>query len=91
MTRDVAKTKKGVRRASQQEPSTESLREMPEVDLTDGTWRPNPYAARIATEGMTFPAHGHPRTRQEVGDSVLKSFRLPAKLWKQVVTIAQAK
>jgi hypothetical protein len=34
-------------------PSRMSLREMPEVDLKDGRWRPNPYAARITPEGIT--------------------------------------
>jgi len=40
-------------------PSRMSLREMPEVDLKDGRWRPNPYAARIAAEGIKLPK---PRT-----------------------------
>jgi len=43
-------------RPSQAQPSRASLREIPEVDLKDGRWRPNPYAARIAAEGMIYPA-----------------------------------
>jgi len=45
----------------QREPSRASLREMPEVDLKDGRWRPNPYAARIAAEGVILPGRGRPK------------------------------
>lgn len=40
---------------SHEEPSAASLREMPEVDFSKGTWRRNHLAARIAKEGATFP------------------------------------
>ena len=47
---------KKVRR--QTEPSRLSLREMPEVDLKDGRWRPNEYTARIAAEGVMLQKRG---------------------------------
>ena len=48
-------------------PSRKSLREIPEVDLKDGRWRPNPYAARIAAEGITLAKRGRPKTRGDRG------------------------
>ena len=38
-----------------------SLREMPEVDLKDGRWRPNEYTARIAAEGVMLQKRGRPK------------------------------
>jgi hypothetical protein len=35
-------------------PSGVFLREMPGMDLKDGRWRPNPFAARIAAEGINL-------------------------------------
>lgn len=53
--------------SKQREPSRASLREMPEVDLKDGRWRPNPYAARIAAEGIVLPSRGRPKKGAESG------------------------
>ena len=80
---------KKVRR--QTEPSRLSLREMPEVDLKDGRWRPNPYAARIAAEGFTLPKRGRPKKGEETGRSVIRSVRFPARVWASVESVAKAK
>jgi hypothetical protein len=65
------------------EPSAESLREIPEADFSKEKWERRPgIAARIAAEGMTFPGRGRPKKGQEVGPSVLKSVRLPESYWK---------
>ena len=66
-----------------EEPSAESLREMPEADFTKETWKRRPdIAARIAVEGMIFPGRGRPKKGQEVGPSVPKSIRFPKPYWK---------
>ena len=75
----------------QREPSRASLREMPEVDLKDGRWRPNPYAARIAAEGVILPGRGRPKKGEEVGPTTPKSVRFPAQVWERLEKSARAK
>ena len=75
----------------QREPSRASLREMPEVDLKDGRWRPNPYAARIAAEGVILPGRGRPKKGEEVGPTTPKSVRFPAQVWERLQKSARAK
>src|SRR5256885_5734475 len=72
-------------------PSRASLREMPEVDLKDGRWRPNPYVARIAAEGITLPKRGRPKMGEEIGPSVTRSVRFPPRVWASVESVAKAK
>lgn len=71
------------------EPSAESLREMPEVDFTKGTWKRNPYAARIAKEGIILPGPGRPKKGQERG-SIPRSVRFPANVWSALEAKAKA-
>ena len=40
--------------SKQREPSRASLRDIPEIDFSKASVRPNPYAARIAKEGITI-------------------------------------
>ncbi len=75
----------------QREPSRASLREMPEVDLKDGRWRPNPYAKRIAAEGMVLPGRGRPKKGEGPGPMALRSIRVPLQVLKQVEKRAKAK
>jgi len=52
----------------QAEPSKASLKEMPEVDFTTARVQKNPYAARIAKEGITVQVgRGRPKKLAEVG------------------------
>ena len=75
----------------QTHPSKASLREMPEVDLKDGRWRPNPYAARIAREGMTIHVGiGRPKKGEETGPTIPRSVRFPAAVWKLLEERAEA-
>jgi hypothetical protein len=84
-------------RPSQAQPSRASLLEIPEVDLKDGRWRPNPYAARIATEGMILPGgvhlpgRGRPRKGAEVGGTTPRSVRFSGRIWEQLEEAANAK
>lgn len=72
-------------------PSRASLREMPEVDLKDGRWRPNPYAAGIAAKGMVLPGRGRPKKGEETGPSVTRSVRFPARVWASIEAVAKAR
>jgi hypothetical protein len=75
----------------QREPSRASLREMPEVDLKDGRWQPNPYAARIAAEGMTLPGRGRPKKGEEPGSTPPRSVRLPPQVQERLKKAAKAR
>ena len=78
------------RKQADRGPSQASLREMPEVDLSKAKVRRNPYAKRIAREGMNVHAgRGRPRKGEETGPTVPRSVRFPAKVWEQIE--AQAK
>lgn len=59
------------------EPSQASLREIPEVDFEHGGERRNPYAARIAAEGIHV-RRGRPTKGTETGPTVPRSVRVPA-------------
>ena len=60
-----------------------SLREMPEVDLKDGRWRPNEYTARIAQGSHVAEARQAEEGRGESGPSVIRSVRFPTDLQGQ--------
>ena len=47
-------------------PSKASLREMPEIDFKTAKFKPNPYAKRIAREGMTITIDGGPGKPKKV-------------------------
>jgi hypothetical protein len=74
-----------------QEPSRSSLREMPEIDFAKARVRQNPYAKRIATEGIVLQVgRGRPKLGAEVGPTVPRSVRFPQKVWKRLEKRAKA-
>jgi hypothetical protein len=73
------------------EPSRRSLREIPEIDFTKAKVRRNPYAARIASEGITIQiGKGRPRKGTESGPTVPRSVRFPVGVWKHLEKRAKA-
>jgi len=72
------------------EPSKASLREIPEVDFASATVRRNPYAARIAAEGMIHIRRGRPRKGSETGPTEPRSIRFPAAVWELLEKRAKA-
>jgi hypothetical protein len=77
-------------RKQQREPTRASLREMPEVDFRTATVRRNPYAARIAVEGIVQTHLGRPRKGQETGPTIPRSIRFPVPMWKRLEKRAKA-
>ena len=75
---------------SQQEPSGSSLREIPEVDFARAKVRSNPYAQRIAAEGIVHVGRGRPRKGEETGPTIPRSIRFPAPVWKRLEERAKA-
>jgi hypothetical protein len=72
-------------------PSRAALREMPEVNFDKARVRRNPYAARIAKEGISIHAgRGRPRKGTENGPSIPRSVRFPAKVWTHLERRAKA-
>lgn len=72
-------------------PSRTSLREMPEVNFSKAKVRRNPYAARIAAEGMTVHVRrGRPKKGEETGPTIPRSVRFPASVWKHLEARAKA-
>jgi len=63
---------RGIRAATKnRQPSRRSLREMPEADFTKMKVRRNPYAHRIASEGMSIHAgRGRPKKGFETGPTL---------------------
>lgn len=74
----------------QREPSRDSLREIPEVDFEAAKVRRNPYADRIAAEGIVHVGRGRPRKGEETGPTVPRSIRFPAAVWKRLEERAKA-
>lgn len=72
------------------EPSKASLREIPEVDFDRARVRRNPYATRVASEGIVHVGRGRPRKGTETGPTVPRSVRFPARLWEQLEAKAKA-
>ena len=72
-------------------PSRASLREMPEVNFDKAKVRRNPYALRIAAEGISIHVgRGRPRKGTETGPTVPRSVRFPARVWKHLEKRAKA-
>ncbi len=72
------------------EPSKASLEEIPEVDFSKGRVRRNPYAKRIAREGIVVQVgRGRPKRLQEVGGTEPRSVRFPPAIWKKLETRAR--
>jgi len=73
------------------EPSKASLKEIPEVDFSRGVRR-NPYAKRIAREGIVVQVgRGRPKRLLEVGGTEPRSVRFPPAVWKRLETRARRK
>jgi hypothetical protein len=73
------------------EPSRASLREMPEVNFDSAKVRRNPYALRIAKEGISIHAgRGRPRKGTETGPTIPRSVRFPASVWRHLARRAKA-
>jgi hypothetical protein len=67
------------------DPSRASLREMPEVDFGRTKARRNPYARRIAAQGLTIHVErGRPRKGTETGPTIPRSVRFPAAVWARL-------
>ena len=74
-----------------QEPSRASLKEIPEIDLATAKVRRNPYAKRIAREGISIQtSRGRPRRGEETGPTVPRSIRFPDSIWRQIEKRAAA-
>jgi hypothetical protein len=74
------------------EPSKASLREIPEVNFATSKVRRNPYAARIAREGIEVQiGRGRPKKLLEVGETEPRSVRFPAAIWKRLEGTAKKK
>jgi len=74
------------------EPSKASLNEIPEVDFSKVRVRGNPYAARIAKEGITVQVgKGRPKKLEEVGGTSPRSVRFPDEVWALIEARAKEK
>jgi hypothetical protein len=74
------------------EPSRASLREIPEIDFTKVKVRRNPYAARIASEGIVLQVgRGRPKKLLEVGATRPRSVRFPDDVWALLERRAKAR
>ena len=72
-------------------PSHASLREMPEVNFDTAKVRRNPYALRVAAEGISIQlGRGRPRKGTESGPTVPRSVRFPARVWRHLERRAKA-
>jgi hypothetical protein len=84
--------KRAKKKRSAKEPSKASLREIPEVDFATARIRPNPYAARIALEGVEVQmGRGRPKKLLEVGQTEPRSVRFPLAIWKRLEGTAKKK
>jgi hypothetical protein len=79
-------------RAAQREPSKRSLEEIPEVDFSKVRMRRNPYAQRIAEEGLVVQVgRGRPKRILEAGRTTPRSVRFPDRIWALLERRAKAK
>ena len=79
-------------RQTHKEPSQRSLREVPEVDFSKVRVRRNPYARRIAKEGLVVQVgRGRPKRLLESGGSTPRSVRFPDDIWALLERRAKAK
>ncbi len=77
--------------SKQKEPSRTSLREIPEIDFTRAKVRRNPYAARVAAEGIVHVRPGRPKKGTETGPTEPRSIRFSAPVWRLLEARAKAK
>jgi hypothetical protein len=65
---------------------------MPEVDFVTARVKRNPYARRIATEGLVVQVgRGRPKRVLEAGGTSPRSVRFPDEIWTLLEKRAQAK
>lgn len=76
----------------QREPSRRSLRDIPEVDFRKArVWR-NPYARRIAAEGLVVQVgRGRPKRVLQSGGTTPRSVRFPDNIWALLERRAKSK
>jgi len=83
---------KKANRKTHREPSRRSLREMPEVDFGKARVKRNPYAGRIAEQGLVVQVgRGRPKKLFEGGATTPRSVRFPEKIWALLERRAKAK
>jgi hypothetical protein len=83
---------KKANRRPQAEPSRAALREMPETDFGKARVRKNPFARRIALEGIVVQVgRGRPRRVLEVGGTSPRSVRFPEAIWSLLEQRAKAR
>src|SRR5215467_1749686 len=79
----MKKATEKTRTSRHSEPSAALLKAIPEVDFTRARVRRNPYAARIAKEGITVQVgRGRPKKLEEVGGTSPRSVRFPDEVWR---------
>src|SRR5207245_11386142 len=72
-------------------PARLSLDEMPEPNFDRVKVARNPYAKRVAAEGISLAVgRGRPRRGHEVGPTTPKSVRFPPQIWERLETCARA-
>lgn len=83
---------KKVNRKGQRQPSKRSLHEIPEVDFRKVRVKRNPYARRIAAQGLVVQVgRGRPRRLLESGSTTPRSVRFPEKIWALLERRAKAR
>ena len=83
---------KKVNKRVQRQPSRRSLREIPEVDFRKVRVKRNPYAPRIAAEGLVVQVgRGRPKRLLESGGTSPRSVRFPESIWALLERRAKAK
>lgn len=66
-------------------PSAASLRAIPSIDFKAAKVRRNPYAARVAAEGIQIQTtRGRPLKGMEGGPTIPRSVRFPAGVWEKL-------
>ena len=83
---------KKANKTAEQPPSRRSLREIPEVDFRNVRVKRNPYARRIAAEGLVVQVgRGRPKRLLEAGGTTPRSVRFPDRIWALLERRAKAK
>src|SRR5688572_14481032 len=83
---------KRANRKAQREPAKQSLREMPEVDFRGVRVKRNPYARRVAAEGLVVQVgRGRPKRLLESGGTTPRSVRFPDEIWALLERRARSK
>ena len=83
---------KNASRRAHREPSQRSLREIPEVDFRKARVKRNPYARRIAAQGLVVQVgRGRPKQLLESGGTTPRSVRFPDEIWALLEQRARVK